>query len=90
MITLQERPKAVKVGHWHHEAAQWEGGVCVKQKVKEVRYDYIGLLHGFGVEGEAAVEMYAFALVEKADGTFDTPSVTVIRLITPTTLSGPA
>lgn len=86
MIPLLNNPKKVRVGHWHLEAAQWEGGVCVKQKVKEVIYDYEGLLHGFGVEGEQD-ETYCFALVEKPDGTFDTPSVTAIQLVTPT-LSG--
>lgn len=85
MITLQEHPRLVEVGHWHIEQSVWEGGVCVKQKIRTLRIDYIGLLHGFGVEGTSEDGMCICALVEKEDGTFNTPSVTVIRLISPTT-----
>lgn len=94
MITLQERPRAVEVGHWHVENGTYSTELKkMVGRVKEVRFDnpdtdYIGLLHGFGVEGEQS-EMYCFALIERADGTFDTPSATVLRLICPTSrLSG--
>ena len=89
----------MRVGHWHtqrqevdHSIPHGEPGYIKQPYLKEVRFDsdkdYTGLLHGFGVKGEHE-EMYCFALVEKSDGTFDTPSVTIIQLLTPT-LSGPA
>lgn len=86
MITPATNPKKVQVGHWHIEHPLWERGVLVKPWLKEVRFDnpekdYTGLLHGFLTEGTSDEGLSACALVEKSDGTFDTPSVTIIKLI---------
>lgn len=91
MITLQSNPRSVRVGHWHiqrqevdHSIKHGDPGYIKQPYLKEVRFDtasdYIGKLHGFGVEGEQE-ELYCFALVEKPDGTFATPSATVIQLL---------
>lgn len=84
MIALQGKPKQVQVGAWHIEHAVYLGGKCIKAKINEVRFDgknaYVGLLHGFMTEGDVD-GMITVALVEKDDGTFFTPSVTVIKLI---------
>jgi len=70
-------------------------GHIKKPYIKELRFDgdkdYTGLLHGFGTEGEFGEggEQTVVAIVERPDGTFDTPSVNTIQLLTPT-LSGPA
>jgi hypothetical protein len=93
MIPANSEKKLVRVGHWHHENAEYKDGYCVKAAVRKVRFDgpndLTGLLYGFCVEQDGN-ESCCVALVEKPDGTFATPSVTVIQLLNPTTLSGPA
>lgn len=87
MIPYNPNPKPIRVGYWHYQSAKWEDGRLVAPRVKEVRFDndkcYEGLLHGFGTEGDFGEggEFAIVALVEKADGTFDTPTVNVIQLI---------
>lgn len=75
--------RKVRIGYWHHEQAKWEGGKVVAPRVKEVRFPKDapeGYLHGFSTEGDAD-ETCVVALVELADGTFQTPSITVIKTI---------
>ena len=76
--------KPVRVGYWHIEPARY--GTVTKPRTKELRFDkpevcYEGNLIGFLVEGEINEGLVACALVEKPDGTFDTPSVSVVQLI---------
>jgi hypothetical protein len=85
MITYNPNAPRVRVGHWHYEAAKYEGGTIIKPRIKELRFDdpdhdYEGRLHGFGMEGDSG-EMCICALVEKPDGTFGTPSSNTIQLI---------
>lgn len=81
-----DKPKPCTVHTFKHTPAQWEGGVCVAQKKTELIPSYTGLLWGFGEEGDSD-EHCICALVEKPDGTFDTPVASAVKLDTPTTLS---
>jgi hypothetical protein len=85
MIAYDPSGKKVRVGHWHYEAAEYKGHEIIKPRVKEVRFDnpdtdYEGTLQGFGTEGDGN-ELCIVALVEKPDGTFDTPSANTIQII---------
>lgn len=95
MIPYSQNPKPVRVGYWfiQRQEVNWQippgqEGHITKPFVREVRFDkpevcYEGLFHGFGVEGDFSEggEFCICALVEKPDGTFDTPSVNTIQLI---------
>ena len=62
--------------------------VEISPRIRELRFDkpetcYSGLLHSIATESDG-YEQCVVAIVEKSDGTFDTPSINCIQLITPT------
>jgi hypothetical protein len=60
------------------------GGYIAKKLCFDNPQSYMGLLHGFSTEDNGDGP-FAVAIVEKSDGTFDTPSVTIIQVMRGTT-----
>ena len=81
--------RKVRVGYWFYQAQVMDytttPATITTPRIREVRFDkpdvcYEGVLHGFGVEGDGE-ERCVVALVEKPNGTFNTPSVNTIQIL---------
>ena len=74
-----ETPRPCKVHTFKHVPAVWAEGKQVEPNRVDKIFSYSGLLWGFGEESESN-ELSICALVQKEDGSFDTPVASAVIL----------